>query len=133
METLLTASNITFVLGIMVIIFTIYNYFKNPQIKLERDVAVSEKEVLGKASALAQQVENKATILAQQLQWEKENNAVRFSELQVNIKEVMTLAQNHIHTVDIKVDKLQGIMEHMGNEITRLATIIDERIPKKII
>ena len=42
----------------------------------------------------------------------------------------MSLAQNHIHTVDIKVDKVVENVTRMSNEIVKLATIIEERIPK---
>ena len=40
-------------------------------------------------------------------------------------------SNNHIHTVDTKVDKVQEIIASMGKEITKLGTIIEERIPKK--
>lgn len=112
----LTMSAITFI-GI---IFMVYNNFHKPQEKLEKDQALDE-----------QRLESKANILAQQVQWEKEANEKKFSEMGVNLKEVMTLTQNHIHTLDTKIDALKVIIEQMGREIVKLNTIINERIPKK--
>jgi hypothetical protein len=47
----------------------------------------------------------------------------------------LTLAQNHTHTVDIKVDALTTMVNGMNIEITkemtRLGTIIQERFPKQ--
>lgn len=109
-----------FVLGILGVIFTIYNYFKNPQIDGDK----------------------KDALLAQQVQWAKEGSDTRFkeiqesterrfAEMQLSIKDAFALGQNHIHTVDTKVDALSNNLISMGKEITRLATIIEERIPKK--
>lgn len=109
MEAVLTPSNITFALGLLAIIFTVYNYFKNPQIENEK----------------------KDLVMAQQAQWQIESNERRFSGLQDSIKDAFLLAQNHTHSVDVKVDGLVVTVGEMGNQITRLATIIDERIPKK--
>lgn len=120
METLLTPPNITFALGLLAIIFSVYNYFRNPQEALDKREALNQKDIDGRAS-----------LLAQQLQWEKEATEKRFVEMGIRITESMTLAQNHIHTVDTKVDAISKSMSGMSNEITRLATIIEERIPKK--
>lgn len=109
METLLTTSNITFALGLLAILFTVYNYFKNPQIEGDkRDLA-----------------------LAQQAQWQIESVERRFGEVQTSIKDAFQLAQNHTHTVDVKVDTLTKTVGEMGTSLTKLATIIEERIPKK--
>lgn len=115
-----TPSNITFSLGIIGILFSVFIYFRNPQEELDKREALNQKDIDGKA-----------TLIAQQLQWEKEATEKRFAELSCRITEAMTLAQNHIHTVDTKVDGLSKGMGTMSNEITRLATIIEERIPKK--
>lgn len=41
---ILTPSNIVFILGIIGTIFTVYNYFKNPQIKTEQDaISLADK------------------------------------------------------------------------------------------
>lgn len=109
MENLLTPSNIMFVLGIGGIVFGIFNYFKNPQIASD------------KADAL----------LAQSVQNDRSSVDLRFKSLQDNFQALLLQSNNHIHTVDTKVDALHGIVGSMGNEITRLGTIIEERIPKK--
>ena len=106
---ILTIPNITFVLGTLAIIFSVYNYFKNPQVEEDK----------------------KASLLAQQVEWEKEATEKRFTELGSRLDGSMTLAQNHIHTVDVKVDSVISSVNTMSNEIVELATIINERIPKK--
>lgn len=98
-----------FVLGIGGIIFSIFSYFKNPQIASDKQDA----------------------LLAQQVQWGKESVDARFKAIQDSFQALLLQSNNHIHTVDTKVDALHGIVGTMGNEITRLATIIEERIPKK--
>jgi len=128
------ANDIGFVLGIIGIVgavFTIYNYFKKPQEEIETKQAIAEKEISSKATILAQkEMENKANVLAQQVQWEKEANEKKFNEFSCRLDQSMALAQNHIHTVDVKVDTLITTIGKMSNEITRLSTIIDERIPR---
>ena len=132
MSELFTIENIMFTVWILTVIFGVYLYFRKPQEDLETKQALTDKDMSNKVSLLAQkETENKTSLLAQQVQWEKEANAQRFTEMQSNIKDAFALAQNHIHTVDIKVDSIQVIIEHMGKELVRLTTTIEERIPKK--
>jgi len=113
MESFLTTSNITFVLGILAIIFSVYSYFRNPQIKSEKTDA----------------------LLNQRVQWEKESTDKKFADFGLRLDNSMSMAQNHIHTVDVKVDGLMKDVSEMNvsisKELTRLSTIIEERIPKK--
>ena len=133
MSELITPSNILFALGILGVIFTVFNYFRNPQEDLEKKQLITDKDLSSKATILAQkEAEGKAGLLAQQVQWEKEANEKKFVEFGLRLDSAMTIAQNHIHTVDVKVDTLIGTVASMSNEITRLSTIIDERIQKKI-
>ena len=108
--TSLTAQNITFVLGLLGVLFGIYHYFKNPQITSEK----------------------KDALLAQQVQWTIESNNLRFKEMQESIKEAFTLAQNHTHTVEENVKVLTNTVNGMNLNITRelatLTAIINERI-----
>lgn len=110
---LLTPSNIMFGLGIIGIIFSIYHYFRTPQIKAEKTDA----------------------LLSQRVQWDRESIDKKTEELSKRLDSSMTLAQNHIHTVDVKVDNLSQMVNQMNltltGEITKLSTIIDERIPRK--
>ena len=124
MNEILTPSNIVFALGIIGTIFTVFNYFKNPQNELDKRTAVEREEVEGKAS-----------LLEQQLKWEKEANEKRFADMTKRLDDAFALAQNHIHTVD---EKLTGYIStsnawhlEVSNKLTELGTIISERIPKK--
>lgn len=116
-------------IGILVIlgyVFFIYNYFRNPQENLDKKQALDKEESAGRDK-----------LFEQRMQWEKESNDKRFTELGVRLTDSMTLAQNHIHTVDVKVDGLIGSVNTMNlqltNEITKLRTIIEERFPKKTL
>lgn len=111
MENLLSPSNITFAIGIIGVIFTIYNYFKNPQIDSDKRDA----------------------LLAQQIKSMIEANEFRFKTLQESFNGMLLQSNNHIHTVDTKVEALNATVTAMTNQITKLATIIEERIPKKNI
>lgn len=124
MDHLLTPSNITFVIGLVGIAFTIFLYFKNPQTALEQKTAVEEKETEGRMG-----------LLVKQLEWEKEASEKRFKDMAERLDAAFGLAQNHIHTVD---EKITGYIEvsnkwhlEVSNQLTRLETIIGERIPKK--
>jgi len=98
-----------FALGIIGMIFTVFAYFKNPQIDQDKRDA----------------------LLAQQVNWQNESTDRRFKEMQESFNALLLQSNNHIHTVDTKVDKVNDSMTAMSNEITKLATIIQERIPKK--
>jgi hypothetical protein len=131
MESFLTPQNIMFGLGLIGIIFTVYNFFRNPTVNLEKEQALTDKEIDTKATILAQkELENKANVLAEQVKARNEENERRFSDMGIRLDTAMTTAQNHIHTVDTKVDKLIESVNVMGNKITELSTIIEERIPK---
>jgi hypothetical protein len=129
---IINPSNIMFALGILGVIFSVFFYFRKPQEKLEKKQIIAEENLKDKATILSQkEAEGKAQLLAQQVQWEKEANEKKFNEFSCRLDTAMTLAQNHIHTIDTKVDTLITTIGKMSNEITRLSTIIDERIPKK--
>lgn len=74
MESFLTTGNITFIIGLLGVLFTVYNYFRKPQEDIEKVQAVSQKEVDGKSNLLAQQV-----------QWEKEANEKKFAATKINL------------------------------------------------
>lgn len=120
MNTFITVPNLTFALGLLGVIFAVYKYFRGPQEDLEKKQAVDQMAI-----------DSKADILSEQVKWGKELNEKRFTEFGVRLDTALTLAQNHIHTVDTKVDNLLVTIGKMSNEITRLSTIIEERIPKK--
>ena len=109
MAELLTPSNIMFGLGILGIIFSVFNYFRNPQIAEDK----------------------KASLLAQQVQWSTEAVDRRFKDMQESFQQLILQSNNHIHTVDTKVESLNTAVGAMGIEIAKLSTIIEERIPAK--
>lgn len=120
------------VIGIGGTVFAIFNTFHKPQESMEKQQALTDKSLDSKATVLAQkEVENKANVLAQQVQWEKEANEKKFAEFSLRLTDAMTMAQNHIHTVDTKVDGLIKVVAEMDKQLTHLATVIEERIPKK--
>ena len=120
-------------LGIGGVIFTVYNSFKDPQIKSEKEQIKVGEDLKDKATILSQkEVENKAEVLAKQFQWEREANDKKFCDFGKRLDDAFLLAANHINTVDMKVDKLVQSVNVMNNEITRLSTIVEERMPKKI-
>ncbi len=93
----LTYENITFALGILGVIFTAYNYFRNPQIKTDESLLV---------------LSNKYDTL----------NAL-----------VINLRDNHIHTIDETLKEQNKDINNLALEMKALTTIIDERIPRKLV
>lgn len=109
MEGIINPSNIAFVVGLLGVLFGVYHYFRNPQIDSDKRDALIE----------------------QRMKFYGESTDRRFSDMQKQITDSQQLANNHIHTIDTKVDEVNKNLSTMGKEITRLATIIEERIPKK--
>lgn len=131
---LLTPQNITFVVGMLGVIFSVFMYFRKPQEDLETQQALLGKDIGGKATLLAQEeAKGKASLLAQQVQLTTDANEKKFAELSQRLDASMTLAQNHIHTVDTKVDGLISTMASLKSDVVRLTTIIEERIPRKTV
>lgn len=109
MQNYITPSNIMFVLGIGGVVFAIYRYFKDPQT----------------------QDEKAAALLAQQVKFITEASEARFKTMQENFQQLLLQSNNHIHTVDTKVEALTTTVNDMGKEIVKLGTIIEERIPHR--
>jgi len=132
MSELLTTSNVTFFLGFMGIVFTVFLYFRKPQEDMELKQAVSGKDLESKATVLAaKEMENKAALLDQQVKLERELNEKKFIEMGVNIKEAFALAQNHVHTLDTKMDVMTNNLNSLTLRVERLAVILEERLPSK--
>ena len=109
MESFFTKENIVFIVWGISMIFAVYFYFKRPQINSEKQDA----------------------LMAQKVQWQSEANERRFAEIQQSIKDAFSLAQNHTHTVEVKVDALTNNISKAELAIAKLSTVIEERIPKK--
>ena len=132
MEIQLTLQNIMFTLGIVGILFTIYNYFRNPQEAIEKKQILVDREMKNKTSVLTQkEIETEAALLKQKVELENQANDKKFADLICRIDSSQLLAQNHIHTVDTKVDTLIFTVNSLALNMKALETIIDERIPKK--
>ncbi len=132
MESILTTQNILFTLTVLGVIFSIYRSYRTPQEETETKLAVGEERDKNKATILAQkEAEGKATLLAQQVQWEKEANEKKFTEFGKKLDDSLALAQNHIHSVSVQVENLTTVVSNMNLNITKLETIIEERLPRK--
>jgi hypothetical protein len=105
----LSAENITLIIMVLTVTFGVFLYFRNPQVDTEKRDA----------------------ILQQQVQWGSEATERRFKEMNENFQLLLAQSQNHIHTVDTKVENLTNIVTQMGKDIVCLRTIIEERIPRK--
>lgn len=53
------------------------------------------------------------------------------SRLNTFREELINLRDNHVHSLEIKIDTANTNIAKVSNEITKLSTIIEERIPKK--
>lgn len=108
-QLILTQPNIMFILGILGLIFTVYRYFREPQIQSDK----------------------KDALFAQQFKFMTESTDKRFKDIQDNFQQLLLQSNNHIHTVDTKVDSLNKIVTEVETKLVELTTIINERIPKK--
>jgi len=132
MDTMDIVSLIASAISFIGILFIVYNYFKNPQIKNEEEHIRTEEQIKDKASLLSQkEVENKAGVLEKQFEWYMKANDIKFADMGKRLDDAFLLAANHTNTVDTKVTELVKSVNIMGNEITKLSTIIEERIPRK--
>ncbi len=109
MESLLTTSNILFVIGLLGVLFSIFKYFEDPKVTMEKTDA----------------------LMKQQMDFFISSTEKRFQTMQESFNQLLLQSNNHIHTVDTKVDKVYASVSKMGESIAVLATIIEERIPKK--
>jgi hypothetical protein len=105
----ISTENATLIILIATAVFGVFLYFKNPQIDTEK----------------------KDAILAQQVQWEKDLTERRFKDMNEEFQVLVAQSQNHIHTIDTKVENLTNVVTQMGKDIVCLRTIIEERIPHK--
>jgi len=48
-------------------------------------------------------------------------------------KEMQNLKDNHIHSLDLKIDETNKNVNSLTLKVTELATIINERIPKPLV
>lgn len=106
---LLTTQNILFFITIVSVLFAVYKYFNDPDVEQDK----------------------KQGLLAQQLQWSEQGTDRRFKDMQDRFDTLVANNQNHLHTVDTKVDALKDLIIGMGKDIVKLQTILEERLPPK--
>lgn len=113
---MLTSEVLNYILGITslgAVAFGIYSSVRKPQ----------------------EDTEKAALILAEQRKWDKEDNERRFKEIGDNLTRSNTIAENHIHTVDVKVtaldNKVVTMDKNIGIHLAQLTTVIKERFPRK--
>jgi uncharacterized protein YlxW (UPF0749 family) len=60
------------------------------------------------------------------------NDAVLSEEIKAIRAELANLRDNHIHSLETKLDKTNEAVRDLSIQMARLNTIIEERIPRKI-
>lgn len=116
---------ISFALGVialLTILFNVYRYFKQPQDDSKIKEVGTEKELGTKATILEQkEAEKKASLLAQQVQAEKEYNTKKFIDL-----------SERFDNTDRKIETLTKSVNSMNLELSkqlmRVGTIIEEHM-----
>lgn len=124
-ESILTIQNVMFFVFALGTIFGVYNYFKKPQDENDINKVVTEKDLGTKATILAQkEAEGKASLLAQQVQTEKEYNTKKFIEL-----------GDRFDKTDLRIEVLTESVNDMNlsltKQLTRVVTIVEEHQKNK--
>lgn len=118
------------VLTLGAMIFGVFFYFRNPQEKIEKKQLVNEERDKNKAE------KNSVDILETKFKIYLESTEKKFCELSGRLGKNLTYNQNHLHTVDEKLgiikDEMNSMKVDIGSKLTKLETIIEERIPKKV-
>lgn len=120
MNNWLTTTNVLFVIVVLSTAFNMYQGLRKPQESEEK-----------KSALLAQQVKFAADAVAQRFIDLSQATETRFKNVQDSFNQLLLQSNNHIHTVDTKVDTLNGNVSDLSIKVATLTTIIDERIPKK--
>ena len=126
-------SSVVMLIGV---IFGIYFFLRKPQDSLEKKQIIAGEELKDKATILQQkEAENKANILAEQIKARNEENERRFADFGKRLDDAFTLAANHTHTVDVKVDSLIASTNawhlEISNKMTELSTMLKYLKPKE--
>jgi len=122
LETLLTPTNIMFVLGLLGILFTVYNKIRKPQEDNDINKVVTEKDLGTKATLLAQkEAEGKASLLQQQVVTEKEYNTKKFVELNDRFN-------NTDHKIETLIETVNGMNLSLSKELMRIGTVVGQHM-----
>ena len=135
MNEIITPTNIMFVITIISVLFAIWFKVRDPQEKIERnqsldslatekDKLIAEKDLGTKATILQQkEAENKATLLAEQVKWDKEGNEKKFADMGARIDKAFEVAQNHINTIETEVKNQTVMINALCNNVTKLDSV----------
>lgn len=108
------------------LIFAVFFFFKNPQVLLEKKQALNEANDKNKTPI------TNFEILKTQFDMMCKSNDDKFMRLETQIEKAFVVANNHTNETDSKVTGLVAEVGSLRNEVTKLGTIIEERIPKKV-
>jgi hypothetical protein len=126
---------ITLTITALTALFLAYNYLKNPQTRIEKKQAIDNEKEQGKVAILNAQLDWQKETAAQQLREVKDDSERRFKDVNDKLTEVLRISQNHIHTVEVKVDALSNGVNEMNLSLSKdmaiLQTLIAERMPCK--
>lgn len=65
-------------------------------------------------------------------QKKNDENDIRLAERLEQVRnDLANLRDNHVHTLDIRITETNKAVQDLALQLTRLNTIIEERIPKK--
>jgi len=121
-DTILTPTNIMFVLGLLGILFTVYNHFKKPQEDNDINKVVTEKDLGTKATILAQkEAEGKALLLQQQVITEKEFNSKKFIEIGERFN-------NTDHKIEDLINSVNNMNLNLSKELMRIGTLVGQHL-----
>lgn len=106
MAEFITPTNILFIIAIITFVSKIVFDVKNPQNKSELNDA----------------------LFTQALETLRKDMELNFTKME---KTISNLKDNHLHTLDTKIEANKNYINDLSRSVTKLATIIDERIPRK--
>lgn len=96
----------------------------NPQLILETIVTILG--ILGTVFGVYNYLRNP------QISADKTNALLSQSLLQVQ-KDLANLRDNHVHTLDMKMDEAMSRINELAIQVAKLSTVIEERIPKRVL
>lgn len=102
----LTPANITFVLGLIGILFTVFKLIFYPQ----KEAKTNELLLDQKANFLRDEYDKK------------------FATLDIRFAEITKDNQNHLHTLEKQMDTLTNIIIQQGKDLVRLETTINIKL-----
>lgn len=106
---LITTENILFTLSVAATIFAVYRYFHDPDVTSDKQIA----------------------LIQQQINDDRSGNDRRFKDVQDNFAKVNEVIREHIVSDHAKFQQISEAQISMGKDLTRIATVLEERLPPK--